>query len=74
MTLFAGEGVNLAMLDGLELSKAIIHGTKLGDLTSTVRKYEEEMMARSHEKMEETWRNLELFLQKDASREFVKGV
>ena len=49
MTLFAGEGVNLAMLDGLELSKAIIHGTKLGNLTSAVRKYEEEMMARSHE-------------------------
>lgn len=73
MTPFAGEGVNLAMLDGLELSKAIIHGTKSGDLTSAVRKYEEEMMARSHEKMEETWRNLELFFQKDAPREFVKA-
>ena len=69
MTPFAGEGVNLALLDALDLSKAIIHGT---DLASAVSRYEEEMMTRSHEKMEEMERNLELFFQKDAPRDFVR--
>ena len=72
MTPFAGEGVNLALLDALDLSKAIIHGaTESGTLASAVCRYEEETMIRSREKMEETGRNLELFFQKDAPREFV---
>lgn len=73
MTPFAGEGVNLAMLDGLELSKAIIKAAENGDFTEALQEYESAMMDRSHEKMEETWRNLELFFQKDAPREFVKA-
>lgn len=73
MTPFAGEGVNLAMLDSLELSKAIVKGNEHGDFTEAVREYESVMMERSHEKMEETWRNLELFFQKDAPKEFVKA-
>ncbi len=73
MTPFAGEGVNLAMLDGLDLSKAIIKGNKGGDLAAAIEEHETVMMERSHEKMEETWRNLELFFQENAPIEFVKA-
>ncbi|KAK4694296.1 hypothetical protein P7C71_g3262, partial [Lecanoromycetidae sp. Uapishka_2] len=73
MTPFAGEGVNLAMLDGLDLSKAVIQGSESGNLTEAIKEYERAMMERSHERMEETWRNLQLFFQKDAPREFVRA-
>jgi len=73
MTPFAGEGVNLAMLDGLDLSKAIIKGNKGGDLAAAIEEHETVMMERSHEKMEETLRNLELFFQENAPIEFVKA-
>jgi len=73
MTPMAGEGVNLAMLDGLELSKAIISSAANAgnDLDAAIREYEEGMFARSLERMRETWDNLELFFGKDAPREFV---
>ena len=72
MTPFAGEGVNLAMLDALELSKAILKGTENGDLAGAIKEYEQVMMERSREKMEETERNIGLFFQKDAPKELVK--
>ena len=74
MTPFAGEGVNLAMIDSLDLSKAIVSATKSActDLPEAVKGYEETMLARSHEKMQETWKNLELFFRRDAPREFVE--
>ena len=75
MTPFAGEGVNLAMLDALDLSKAIVNastGDEETDLLDAVKGFEKTMLERSHEKMEETWRNLELFFQPDAPREFVQ--
>ena len=76
MTPFAGEGVNLAMVDALDLSKAIVRGT-IGDdtveLFDAIKDFEKIMLERSHEKMEETWRNLELFFKPDAPKEFVQA-
>jgi len=73
MTPMAGEGVNLAMLDGLELSRTIIGSTANSgnSLFAAVGEYEERMFERSQEKMRETWDNLELFFGKEAPREFV---
>ena len=76
MTPFAGEGVNLAMVDALDLSKAIVKGTTCDDtvdLFDAIRDHEKTMLERSHEKMEETWRNLDLFFQPDAPKGFVKA-
>ena len=77
MTPFAGEGVNQAMLDALDLSRAIVnaHSGDIGiaGLYDGVREFEKTMLERSHEKMEETWRNLELFFKPDAPREFVQA-
>ena len=76
MTPFAGEGVNLAMLDALDLSKAIVKARADGestDIFDAIKEYEKTMLERSHEKMEETWRNLELFFKPDAPREFVQA-
>ena len=76
MTPFAGEGVNLAMLDALDLSKAIVKAST-GDgnkgLFDAVKDFEKVMLERSHEKMEETWRNLQLFFKPDAPKEFVQA-
>ena len=76
MTPFAGEGVNLAMLDALDLSKAVVKASTGEDgsgLFDEVRGFERVMLERSHEKMEETWRNLELLFKPDAPREFVEA-
>lgn len=76
MTPFAGEGVNLAMVDAVDLSKAIVKSTSGDDtveLFDAIKDFEKTMLERSHEKMEETWRNLELFFQPDAPKEFVQA-
>lgn len=76
MTPFAGEGVNLAMLDALDLSRAIANaGAEGGDaaLVDAVGAFERTMLERSHEEMEGTWRNLEPFFKPDAPREFVQA-
>ena len=75
MTPFAGEGVNLAMLDALDLSEAIITAAngEEKDLPDAVKEYETKMLERSRGSMERTWHNLELFFQDDdAPREFVR--
>lgn len=76
MTPFAGEGVNLAMLDALDLSKAIVKASTKEENTSlfdAIKDFEGRMLERSHERMEETWRNLELLFNKpDAPKEFVQ--
>lgn len=75
MTPFAGEGVNLAMVDAMDLSKAIVKASaeeEKAELFDAIKKYEKTMLERSHEKMEETWRNLELFFKPDAPKEFVQ--
>lgn len=75
MTPFAGEGVNLAMADAVDLSKAIVKARSEDENTElfdAIKEFEKTMMERGHEKMEETWRNLELFFKPDAPKEFVQ--
>ncbi|KAG9105186.1 hypothetical protein FRC07_009524 [Ceratobasidium sp. 392] len=57
MTPFAGEGVNAAMWDSLELAKAIVEGVKSGDLNAQVQQYEKEMFKRAEESARRTNRN-----------------
>lgn len=78
MTPFAGEGVNTAMLDALELSQQIIssiHGTNDGEgesMDDAVRKYEESMFPRVKEVMEESWRNLNMIFSEDSPKQFLE--
>lgn len=77
MTPFAGEGVNSAMLDALELAKCIIGAFRASENTSVVmddavKTYEVRMFARAAEIAEETWRNLQIIFAEDAPRGFVE--
>lgn len=75
MTPFAGEGVNLALLDALDLSKAIVEAsTGEGgiELFDAIKRYEKIMLERCHESMEETWRNLQLFFSPTAPKELAQ--
>ncbi|HDV8360281.1 TPA: FAD-dependent monooxygenase [Bacillus cereus] len=64
MSPFAGEGVNLAMFDALNLALAII---KNNDFASAIEEYEEKMYAYSSEKAQESHDNLELSFSDDAA-------
>lgn len=77
MTPFAGEGVNSAMWDALDLSAAIFEAwTARGQdgrnfravLAPLLRKFEEVMFARAQEKAEKTWRNCELMFAEDGAQ------
>lgn len=77
MTPFAGEGVNLAMWDALDLASAISEawaargqdGSEFGEaLAPLLRRFEEGMFARAQEKAEESWRNRELMFAEDGAR------
>ena len=60
MTPFAGEGVNVAMRDALDLSRAIIAGTKSGCIAAfntAVREFEESMFRRGAAVAAHTWMN-----------------
>ena len=81
MTPFAGEGVNLALLDALELSQAIARATtdssaatseRREAFASAVRGFEEGMMERARRKASETWENLRMMMSADAPGAFVK--
>jgi 2-polyprenyl-6-methoxyphenol hydroxylase-like FAD-dependent oxidoreductase len=55
MTPFAGEGVNMAMLDALELALSIIkHST---DIPTAVKEYEKGMFPRAEQVTQKTWRS-----------------
>ncbi|KAF8860298.1 FAD/NAD(P)-binding domain-containing protein [Acephala macrosclerotiorum] len=69
MTPFAGEGVNAAMLDALELSRAILGGKELDE---AVKGYEEGMFPRAKEVMDESWNNLGMIFTEDSPRGFVE--
>ncbi|KAM0794535.1 putative monooxygenase [Usnea florida] len=76
MTPFAGEGVNLALHDALDLSKAIVEASRNEGgsevLFDAVKRYEKIMLERCHESMGETWRNLQLFFAPTAPRELAQ--
>jgi 2-polyprenyl-6-methoxyphenol hydroxylase-like FAD-dependent oxidoreductase len=59
MSPFAGEGVNLAMLDATELALAI---TSSDDLTKTIHEYEQKMFSRAARAAKESSSNLDLFI------------
>lgn len=75
MTPWAGEGVNLALWDALDLARALAAVPEAADaarwqaeLEPRVREFEEEMLARAEVKAEETDRNREMFLSEDGAR------
>ncbi|KAH7374111.1 hypothetical protein BKA64DRAFT_586586 [Cadophora sp. MPI-SDFR-AT-0126] len=82
MTPFAGEGVNCAMLDALELSKAISSSLPqpgstneeiLDVMDRKIEVYEKEMWTRVHPIQEETLRNLHMMMDDvDAPKGFVE--
>jgi 2-polyprenyl-6-methoxyphenol hydroxylase-like FAD-dependent oxidoreductase len=65
---YAGEGVNMAMLDALVLSRALFSAT---EITSAISSYEEEMFARMRHMTEDTMSNTEMFYAPDASERVV---
>ncbi|QRV77437.1 FAD-binding domain protein [Ceratobasidium sp. AG-Ba] len=62
MTPFAGEGVNVAMWDALELSKAIVAGVKEGDLDTKIRESEEALFKRAEDACTRTESNMQQFM------------
>ena len=80
MTPFAGEGVNTALADSLELAEDIItavHQGKWqeGPLDGAVKRYEEKMFVRAEPVCQESWNNLQDFIfDPHAPRTFVEKV
>lgn len=76
MTPFAGEGVNLAMWDAMLLGQSLVDVSKDGldknKVWKAMRAFEEEMFTRAGEKAQETWDNLQIFIQPGAAEKVVK--
>jgi 2-polyprenyl-6-methoxyphenol hydroxylase-like FAD-dependent oxidoreductase len=68
MTLFAGQGVNLAMLDSLLLCEAIVKNKD--NLKAAIGEYKAEMVERVKVWAQHSANNLELILAEDAPRGF----
>ncbi|WP_176585941.1 FAD-dependent oxidoreductase [Priestia megaterium] len=67
MSPFAGEGVNLAMFDAMNLALAIIRNN---DFASAIEEYEEKMFEYASEKAQESHDNLELSFSDNAAEKF----
>ncbi len=84
MTPFAGEGVNNAMVDALELAEKVVAALRDGSagktqeiLAKAVKEYEEAMFARIHGVAQETLHNLAVFFSKNAPlgfKEMMEGL
>lgn len=77
MTPFAGEGVNAAMLDALQLAQEIIKVSSSLDgaalaLDQAAQTYEEGMFPRAKEIMEETFQNMNMIFSEDSPKAFVE--
>ena len=70
MSPFAGEGANLAMLDGAKLARALVDHS--GDQEGGLAAYESNLFPRSARMAEESARNLTKFFGPDAPRSVVK--
>jgi 2-polyprenyl-6-methoxyphenol hydroxylase-like FAD-dependent oxidoreductase len=80
MSPFAGEGVNLAMIDATELGLALVDFCKSAVdgkmqtaelLEDTIRKYEKKMCERGAEMAKESAENLDLIFSADAPKPFL---
>ncbi|EJU00022.1 FAD/NADP-binding domain-containing protein [Dacryopinax primogenitus] len=83
MTPFAGEGANMAMIDGAELAQALLSsllsaGTSpsqadvLQALEKAIREYENRMFPRAEETMRDTFESMEAFMNDDAPQSGVR--
>ena len=84
MTPWAGEGVNLALWDSLDLARVLAAVPQAPDaaawqaaLEPGIREFENDMLARAQVKAEETDRNRQMFLSENGAQamaDFIKGV
>ncbi|KZO90201.1 monooxygenase [Calocera viscosa TUFC12733] len=75
MTPFAGEGVNMAMVDGMELAEALLDAFKAPNedpLDSAVTAYEEKMFPRAEAVMNATLQNIEAVMNADAPQSVLR--
>lgn len=78
MTPFAGEGVNLALWDALDLARVLV-AVQVQDaaawqeaLEARVRKFEDGMLTRAQAKAEETARNQDMMMGEDGARKLAE--
>jgi 2-polyprenyl-6-methoxyphenol hydroxylase-like FAD-dependent oxidoreductase len=71
MSPFAGEGANLAMIDGAKLGIAIAEGVASGDIDGSIAEFEKEMFSRAEGPARESARNLDIAFREDGAKAFV---
>jgi 2-polyprenyl-6-methoxyphenol hydroxylase-like FAD-dependent oxidoreductase len=77
MTPFAGVGVNVAMMDALELAQGIVDAVKAGSadedgLAAMLQQYEKSMFARSCKEAAKTEASMNMHFQEDGAERMVK--
>lgn len=71
MSPFAGEGVNLAMIDAHDLAFALVEASASGSLADLVKAYEEKMLERSKVAAQESVDNMEIMFSETTPKPFV---